>query len=590
MSKDNQIIHLEDNFFDDEYLEQKENTANFKSQDEVSNLSKDHSTDKYITGKYKAVNYIQNYKNNFKNTGYSELQKKKKILLTNFTTNITPNKTPEPLVGLNTINYEPNYIAERELLRDSSHSPVKQKLVDALNNIDNIFVKITKKENKKIDNFQMRRASNFREKTKNSLTSLVNIVNNQAIGQNISSSNIIGDTSTNKEKNVNIRETNTNNTKPNPIASNSNIGKCKLYQRNVNNSQHKSNEITSEINNETSDEALIKNSMYNTQNKKEIKSKSNNDLAFLLNNAYNNETNLSEKENVYKRPPRNHKRDLSQETMDIKSIGIHIDSNNKPTESVGDGVENNRENDVKTSNKVNSKENLMESNRNLDNLNSTSSLAKNINKYASSLNDNKFQLSTSTITENQRSLINKNNNLQFIHDESIKDHASEEKEIFVDSFIQIKKRFLEIVKTTINDKLCPDSSIPIATACKISNEILTEMKSDGDKEVYDLMNKNKDLKEKNSELTEEIKKYKENQYKSSNNTEKSLIDMSNTIKDLQRYVLKLEKENVVLKNEFINNIKNKNGMIKKFNEDLGEYQNITRIFQEKYSEIENIEK
>ena len=81
-----------------------------------------------------------------------------------------------------------------------------------------------------------------------------------------------------------------------------------------------------------------------------------------------------------------------------------------------------------------------------------------------------------------------------------------------------------------------------------------------------------------------------NQYKSSNNTEKSLIDMSNTIKDLQRYVLKLEKENVVLKNEFINNIKNKNGMIKKFNEDLGEYQNITRIFQEKYSEIENIEK
>jgi hypothetical protein len=46
----------------------------------------------------------------------------------------------------------------------------------------------------------------------------------------------------------------------------------------------------------------------------------------------------------------------------------------------------------------------------------------------------------------------------------------------------------------------------------------------------------------------------------------------------------LEKENVVLKNEFINNIKNKNGMVKKFNDDLSDYQRITNTFLEKYSQ------
>ena len=63
--------------------------------------------------------------------------------------------------------------------------------------------------------------------------------------------------------------------------------------------------------------------------------------------------------------------------------------------------------------------------------------------------------------------------------------------------------------------------------------------------------------------------------------------MSNTVKDLRKYVLKLEKENVVLKNEFTNNIKNKNGMIKKFNEDLNDYQIITMNFFDKFSQIEN---
>jgi hypothetical protein len=70
----------------------------------------------------------------------------------------------------------------------------------------------------------------------------------------------------------------------------------------------------------------------------------------------------------------------------------------------------------------------------------------------------------------------------------------------------------------------------------------------------------------------------------SNNNEKSLMEMSSTIKDLQKYILKLEKENVVLKNEFINNIKNKNGMVKKFNDDLSDYQRITNTFLEKYSQ------
>jgi hypothetical protein len=100
------------------------------------------------------------------------------------------------------------------------------------------------------------------------------------------------------------------------------------------------------------------------------------------------------------------------------------------------------------------------------------------------------------------------------------------------------------------------------------------------------MRKNREIQDKNIQLEKENTKYKENLLKTTvSNNDKSFTDMSNSIKDLQKYILKLEKENVVLKNEFINNIKNKNGMIKKFNEDLGDYQKITNNFMEKYTQI-----
>lgn len=582
MSIDNNKNHFEEDFFDEECLQQKENMSDFKSADDLSNRSKDLSSDKYTNAKTKGVNYIQNYKNNFKNTGYSELQKKK-VTLNNYITNNNTNSRiiQESLAGLHTINYEQTTNPERDSVRESSHSPVKQKLVDALNNIDNIFVKITKKDNKKIENYQVRRTSNFREKTKNSLTSLVNIVSNQA-----SANNIITDvTEVNNNALPNIEGSNINNLKTNPISSNNITGKIKLIQRNLNISQNenKSSDNVSENNNETSDEAF-KNSR-NISTNLELNSKSMNDKANNTSQAKhiynNNESNLLN--NVYKRPPRN-KRDISQDSIDIKSavsnrdLAENIESNTKAIFS----AKNLNSKGINIRNKEDLDHNLIESTKNLDNL-STSSFAKTPNKKACLVKENKLQMSSSTITENQRSI---NNNLAFIYDESIKDHESEEKEINDNSF---NKRFLEIIKTNTEEKITLKSDIPIAFACKISNEILTEMKNEGDKEICELINKNKELTQKNHELTKENAILKENFLKASmtSNNEKCVSDMTNTIKDLQKYILKLEKENVVLKNEFINNIKTKNGMIKKFNEDLCDYQKITKTFSEKYTEFEN---
>jgi hypothetical protein len=65
------------------------------------------------------------------------------------------------------------------------------------------------------------------------------------------------------------------------------------------------------------------------------------------------------------------------------------------------------------------------------------------------------------------------------------------------------------------------------------------------------MRKNKEIQDKNI--------HKENLLKTtvSNNNDKSFTDLSNSIKDLQKYILKLEKENVVSKNEFIKYIRTK---------------------------------
>jgi hypothetical protein len=102
------------------------------------------------------------------------------------------------------------------------------------------------------------------------------------------------------------------------------------------------------------------------------------------------------------------------------------------------------ENAMRLPKKVRSKEYMMELHKNLDNTNSSSSLARNINKNASPIQE--YKLEMSTIRENHRFNQTYNNNLPFIYGESIKDLASEEKEINVDRLLHINKRFLEILK------------------------------------------------------------------------------------------------------------------------------------------------
>lgn len=587
MSKDKRKNYFDENFFNDDDLDSKENTADFRQNEELSQRSKEQSGEKNVNGKFKGTYYIQNYKNSYKNTGYTELLKKKKPP-SNFTNN-TPNSkgnNQDYLTGLNTINYEAinnqdNNINEH---RESSYSPAQHKLVDALQNIDkNLFVKITKKENKKIDNFHIRRASNFREKTKNSLTSLGNILSsNQSSSNNIV---VVTNINTDRDKSNKINEQN-NNLQIN--------NKSKIYQRNNNNAQQqKQYENISDNNNETTDE-ILKNSRNVSEHTNVIKDSNskngdkntlhhNNFSKVTNNNSMTIESNVTD--NIYKRPTRNHKRELSQEVNDMRNSSIYKTADLAVSTHKGQSARNINENSNKSNKKVSSNELILNSNKNLENINSISSLIKNNNKASPLIHENKLEIST--ITENPRSNINNNLNLPFIYDESIKDHASEEKEINVDRLMHINKRFLEILKTQSEEKVSLKSMIPISLACKISNEILSEMKSEADKEIFDLMSKNKELQEKNNELKKENTLYKESLFKTtvSNNNEKSLMEMSSNIKDLQRYILKLEKENVVLKNEFINNIKNKNGMMKKFNDDLNDYQRITNTFLDKYSQL-----
>lgn len=598
MSNDKRNNYFDENFFNDDY-DSKENTADFKQYDNLSHRSKDQSSEKNFSGKYKGKNYIQNYKNTYKNTGYSDLQKKRKVPSNNISSNNTShikNNNLEIFSGINTINYEGGNMQDGNIneIRELSHSPVHQKLVDALHNIDkNIFVKISKKDNKKIENYHVRRASNFREKTKNSLTSLGNIINS---GQS-STQNIVVVTNSNQTPNNNsdVKNNKTNEQISNQTTLNPQNSKSKIYQRNINNvsQQPKQTENISENTHETTDDILMKNSRNISQqtnlikesNSKQGVQQQNLTVQVTNNNSFNNESSVNE--NVYKRPTRNHKRDLSQDVNDVKASTINksadtvVEANNLK----GQSAKNLTESMKKIPNKGSSNEFMMESHKNLDNINSSSSLIKNNNKNTSPIHENKLEIST--ITENPRSNINNQINLPFIYDESIKEHASEEKEINVDRLMHINKRFLEIMKTQTEEVVSLKSSIPISFACKISNEILSEMKSETDKEIFDLMSKNKELIERNQELKKENTMYKENLFKTtvSNNNEKSFIEMSNTIKDLQKYILKLEKENVVLKNEFINNIKNKNGMIKKFSEDLTDYQKITNNFLEKYTQL-----
>ena len=606
MSKNLKNKYFDNNFFedDDDYEGQKEITADFISPEELSHRSKDNSRDKYGNHKLKSSNYIQNYKSSFKNLGYTDFHAKKKNNNSNtFTSYNNRNANQnEGLINNNTFNYEDQVSHqnnEDKEVRDMSHSPIKQKLMEALQNIDkNLFVKITKKDNRKIENFQVRRASNFREKTKNSLTSLGNVVNNPTATTNVQLNNTLNKNNISSSKNLdnlpqnnnnynvidNIAHANINDKSNNSIeVSKNNSTKSKLYQRNIANNLIKPSETISENNNEI-EEIAGKNSFGISQKEstsKDINNNSKNEKMNLNNltsqtsniNSHN-ESNISDAQNIYKRPARNHKREYSQDVNDFhrnNNIMNKISDNMFEVNKAGLSSSKHLEEQNKLGNKLSSTEYNIDLNTNMNN-NSKASLFINV-KNASNPESN----------ENHRS---NNVDLPFIYDESIKDHFSEEKEINVDSHIQINQRFLELLKNRTNEKISLKSNISVETACKLANEVLSEIKN---KEMYDLMNKNIDLNEKNKELQKESNINKENMYKTStsNNYDKSYNDMSKTVKDLQKYVLKLEKENVVLKNEFTNNIKNKNGMIKKFNEDLNDYQRITTSFFDKFSNFEN---
>jgi hypothetical protein len=95
------------------------------------------------------------------------------------------------------------------------------------------------------------------------------------------------------------------------------------------------------------------------------------------------------------------------------------------------------------------------------------------------------------------------------------------------------------------------------------------------KKLFELLKiKNEKIKQQQfniDNLSQEIHNFKNFESK------KKVVDLENNIKDLTYYIVKLEKENIILKNELGNSMKHKIIIIKKFNDELN---NITKISQD----------
>jgi hypothetical protein len=105
------------------------------------------------------------------------------------------------------------------------------------------------------------------------------------------------------------------------------------------------------------------------------------------------------------------------------------------------------------------------------------------------------------------------------------------------------------------------------------------------KKLFELLKiKNEKIKQQQfniDNLSQEIHKFK------SLESKKKVVDFENNIKDMTNYIVKLEKENIILKNELGNSMKHKNIIIKKFNDELN---NITKISQNFHDDFFSTEK
>ena len=515
------------------------------------------------------MNYIQNYKNNFKYQGYLDIHKKTN---NNGVVNINQvNLAQDSIQSHNTINHEesnsrelrtnhPNAINDKYFKdRFESHSP--DKLIDVLQNLDNnIFVKIKKKDkDKKIDiNNYQHRTSQFREKTKNSLTQLANILNNNPT-QEIQEVN--SNQGSNKISKVALRNQNSKASKESePKVKSStkpvNNGKVSEQQESQRSSQEGKQSSRNFENNKSDkiDQKLMSNTNPSLSHSHAKKSDNNDNINVNNNsNKFTHSEHNSFVENIYKRPKANKsstKRDYSEDI-------------NEPTRN---------ENKIKINQKIISDQrNLSEKDNFKDTKNQSMKDKQTLNKEA--LNE----ISGSTLLDNNNNAKMNHilSNQQVFYDESIKEQVSEEN--------LHRKRFIDYIKSQ-DDKIQLKSMISVEMASKFSDEIVRCHKSEYQKEILELINKVSELSEQNKELSKE-NDYLKNQLKSA--SEDALSSNKTTNQEQAKYTLKLEKQNILLKNEYINNIKNKNTLIKKYNDELNEFVKMTDGLESNLHSIDN---
>lgn len=534
-----------------DYIQEKINKSNDNSEEKNQNNLK-------LQDKAK-MNYIQNFKNNYKYQGYSDIHKKSN---NNGINNFNPiSLAQDSIQSQGTINHEetnskdlrtnqPNIINDKYFKeRFESHSP--EKLIDVLHNLDhNIFVKITKRDqDKKIDiNSFQHRASQFREKTKNSLTQLANILNtNVPSGQEASESNSNKGSSTKISK-VALRSQNSKASKQSET--HAKIPSKEETNGKDNHVQQESQRMTPEV------KQISRNNDITIENR-EGKNLSNTNPSLSLNPHSNHEENQNKSsnteldnivENIYKRPKANkgsNKRDYSEDSHDINKINNKNSLHQKTIQDNKNTIEKEKNKEKKVQVPIDTLKNKETNN----------------------------EVSTSTLLENFK--INQvSSNQHEIYDESIREHLSEEN--------LYKKKFIDYIKSQ-DDKIQLKSMISVEMASKFSDEIVKIQKNEYQNEMTRLQKKIEELTVKNKKLTTENTILKQASLSSISENEKKTPLSSQQSK----YVLKLEKENILLKNEYINNIKNKNTIIKKYNEEINEFSNMAKRLEEAFQRLDS---
>ena len=141
------------------------------------------------------------------------------------------------------------------------------------------------------------------------------------------------------------------------------------------------------------------------------------------------------------------------------------------------------------------------------------------------------------------------------------------------SSLQIESEYIvnndtPIYEELLNEQVILNQNIDVRKLIeilKLKNEIISQQSNTIETQAKEIQNLKINIESKQETIDRE-----------------QFIELESNLKELQRYINKIEKENIILKNELGNSMKHKNMVLKKFNDELS---NITKISQNFYEDF-----